>query len=186
MIPHLVVLTDRSQLPLGRGLVPTVAECASAGLRAVIVREHDLPGEARAGLVRELATIPDLMVLTSRAPDRSAHGIHLSADQPAPLDGFWGRSCHSRAGVRRAAAQGASWATLSPYATSRSKPGHGPALPRWAFAGLPVPVLALAGIDVHNAGAAVAAGAHGVAVMGAVMRAADPAAVVGGLLEAVS
>lgn len=186
MIPRLVVLTDRSQLGLGRGLVRTVSECASAGLRAVVVRELDLPRAARAALVRELARIPDLTVISSRIPDPSAHGLHASADQAVPRRGTWGRSCHSRDDVRRAAAQGAAWATLSPYAVSLSKPGHGPALAPGDFAGLPLPVLALAGVDAHNAGEAIAAGAHGVAVMGAVMRAADPAAVVGDLLRAVS
>lgn len=186
MIPRLVVLTDRSQLRLGRALARTVAECAAAGLRTVVVREHDLSPPARAALVGELAAIPGLTVLSSRIPDPSAHGLHLSADQAPPPEGPWGRSCHGREDVRRAAAQGASWATLSPYGASLSKPGHGPALPPGDLAGHPVPVLALGGIDVDNAGDAVAAGAHGVAVMGAVMRASEPAAVVADLLAAVS
>ena len=76
--------------------------------------------------------------------------------------------------VARAAGEQASWVTLSPYAVSASKPGHGPALPPGAFVGHPVPVLALAGIDASNAASARAAGAHGVAVMGAVMRASRP------------
>lgn len=47
-------------------------------------------------------------------------------------------------------------------------------------------MLALGGITVANAAAARNAGAHGVAVMGAVMRAPDPAAVVAALLQEVS
>ena len=186
MIPRLVVLTDRSQLRLGRALVRTIGECAAAGLGTVVVREHDLSPQARAALVAELALIPGLTVLSSRIPDPSAHGLHLSADQAPPPEGAWGRSCHGRDDVRRAAALGASWVTLSPYGASPSKPGHGPALPPGDFAGHPVPVLALGGIDVDNAADAVAAGAHGVAVMGAVMRAADPAAVVADLLAVVA
>ncbi|MDR7252196.1 thiamine-phosphate pyrophosphorylase [Nocardioides sp. BE266] len=183
MIPRLVLLTDRSQLRLGRGLVRTVRECAEAGLAAVVVREHDLEGPARAALVRALVAVPGLTVVSSRILEPAAHGLHLAAHQ-APLPGVrWGRSCHSRADVGRAADAGASWATLSPYAVSASKPGYGPALPPEAYAGHPVPVLALGGIDVGNAADAVAAGAHGVAVMGAVMRAADPAGVVADLLR---
>lgn len=49
-----------------------------------------------------------------------------------------------------------------------------------------VPVYALGGIDTTNAADFQAAGAHGVAVMGAVMRADDPAAVVEQLLGAVA
>jgi thiamine-phosphate pyrophosphorylase len=183
VIPRLVVLTDRAQLRLGRGLVRTVRECADAGLSAVVVREHDLAPSHRSALVAELVSIPGLTVISSRVPDPSAHGLHCGAHQPSPSVGPWGRSCHSPAEVERAAGEGASWVTLSPYAVSATKPGHGPALPAGAFAGHHVPVLALAGVDARNAAAARAAGAHGVAVMGAVMRAADPASVVSSLLQ---
>ena len=49
-----------------------------------------------------------------------------------------------------------------------------------------MPVLALGGIDVPTAAGALAAGAHGVAVMGAVMRAPAPAALVAALLREIS
>lgn len=183
MIPRLVLLTDRSQLSLGRGLIRTVSECADAGLEAVVVREHDLSPPARRALVLELAAIPLLTVLSSRIPDETAHGLHLAAHQPAPGHGWWGRSCHSRDAVARAAAEGASWATLSPYAASGSKRDLRPVLASGDLAGHPIPVLALGGIDPTNAAVAIEAGAHGVAVMGAVMRASDPAAVVAELRE---
>ncbi len=75
--------------------------------------------------------------------------------------------------------------TLSPFAASLSKPGYGPPVDRDAYAGHAIPVLALGGVAPGNAAQARAAGAHGVAVMGAVMRAASPAAVVRRLLEEV-
>lgn len=204
MIPRLVVLTDRSQLPLGRGLLTTIRECADAGLGAVIVREHDLEPGARSALLAALTAIDGLMVISSRIPDPAAHGLHLAADQARPdiagcavrtpghrhsggradVCRLESRSCHSRAEVARAADEGAAWATLSPYDVSVSKPGRAP-LPPETWRGHAIPVLALAGIDVHNARSAVEAGAHGVAVMGAVMRAADPASVVTRLLEEV-
>ncbi len=76
------------------------------------------------------------------------------------------------------------------FATS-SKPGYGPPL---GIAGLAagcratpsLPVLALGGVDIGTAGRCVAAGACGVAVMGAVMGAADPRAVVRALAAAVA
>ena len=86
MIPRLVLLTDRSQLPLGRGLVRTVRECADAGLSAVIVREHDLERSARAALVRALVAIPGLTVISSRVPDQVAHGLHLASHQAPSAD----------------------------------------------------------------------------------------------------
>jgi thiamine-phosphate pyrophosphorylase len=54
------------------------------------------------------------------------------------------------------------------------------------FAGHAIPVYALGGIAPGNAAAARAAGAYGVAVMGAVMRAPDPAGVVAALLQEVA
>lgn len=191
MIPRVVLLTDRSQLRLGRALVRTVRECADAGLEAVVVREHDLDPAYRHSLVATLSAISGLAVISSRIPDEAADGMHLAAHQPIPSpdsasgrgDRPWGRSCHSRAAVARAAEQGASWVTLSPFAVSASKPAHRPALSADAFAGHPLPVLALAGVGVDNAADAAAAGAHGVAVMGAVMRSHDPATVVAALLR---
>lgn len=180
----LFLLTDRSQLRLGRALVRTVEECAAAGLRIVVVREHDLAPRARSALIADLAAIDGLTVLSSRIADPAAHGVHLAAGQ-SPAGGLFGRSCHGRDDVERAVAEGASWVTLSPYATTASKPGYGPPLPATAYGGHPVPVYALGGITPDNAAAARAAGAYGVAVMGAVMRSADPAGTVAALLEAV-
>lgn len=188
-VPRVVLLTDRHQLPLGRGLVETVLECHRAGLEAVVVREHDLDPWARRHLLAELAQLPGLRVVSSRIADPSAHGLHLASHQPAPRLAAavrpWGRSCHGTADVTRAARAGASWVMLSPFTTSTSKPGHLPPLPPDVWAGHPVPVLALGGITPANAAAAVARGAHGVAVMGAVMQADDPGDVVSRLLEAV-
>lgn len=204
MRTRLLLLTDRSQLSLGRGLVRTVRECVDAGLEAVVVREHDLPAEARSSLVAALVGIDGLTVISSRLADPQAHGVHLAAEASChaqvPGPGYLcsgvpdrvterylrGRSCHTRAEVLAAADDGADYVTLSPYAESASKPGYGPALGPAGFAGeWPVPVYALGGVEATNARSAVEAGAHGVAVMGAVMRAAQPAAVIHRLLRAV-
>ena len=204
MRTRLLLLTDRSQLRLGRGLLRTVRECADAGLEAVVVREHDLPAAARSALVEALVAVDGLTVISSRIADLAAHGVHLAAAarcnaqllalerrNNGAQDGvtaryMCGRSCHSRAEVMAAAEAGADYVTLSPYAGSLSKPGYGPALGAAAFVGeWPVPVYALGGVDTTNARTAVGAGAHGVAVMGAVMRAEQPAAVVRRLLRAV-
>jgi thiamine-phosphate pyrophosphorylase len=197
-LPRLLLLTDRSQLHLGRSLVRTVAECVEVGVTHVVVRELDLPEAARTALVTALLDV-GATVLSARTLLPGAAGVHLpeaivpdekhhfSAGSGAFRPGLspWGRSCHAPGEVERAAEEGAGWAFLSPYAEGGSKPGRDP-LPAAAFAGHPIPVFALGGVTPANAASALAAGAHGVAVMGAVMGAAEPAAVASALLEAVA
>jgi thiamine monophosphate synthase len=206
-LPRLLVLTDRSQLPLGRSLLSTLLEAADAGATAIVVRELDLSDAQRAALAEPLVERGVTVIAAHRA-FAGARGVQLPAGGGAPSGaGLWspsdrhdagaatvtpryswvvGRSCHTPEEVRRAAADGAGYATLSPFAETPSKPGYGPALPIDAFRELPIPAYALAGITPDNAGAARDAGAHGVAVMGAVMRSADPGATVARLLEAVA
>jgi len=82
---------------------------------------------------------------------------------------------------------GADYVTVSPVFVTASKPGYGPALGLDALGKAarlcPGPVVALGGIDAANLGACLAAGARGIAVMGEVMRAADPEATVSRMIE---
>ena len=89
-------------------------------------------------------------------------------------------SAHSTEEVFAAAEAGADAVTLSPIFASASKPGYGPALGLERLAEVaavsPLPVIALGGIeDEGSVRACLDAGAAAVAVMGAAMRAADPA-----------
>jgi thiamine-phosphate pyrophosphorylase len=192
-LPRLLVLTDRRQLPADRRLDDTVRACSAAGGCGFVVRELDLPPRQRRHLVTRLAdTLDGELVVSARAWLADCHGVHLSAAQPdQPAAPLRGRSCHSADEVRRAVDDCASYVTVSPVATSASKPGYGPAIGtdglRLAVrAAGDVPVYALGGVDVDNAAAMRDAGAHGVAVMGAVMRAQDPALVVHTLNEEVA
>ncbi|AKT50265.1 thiamine phosphate synthase [Arsenicicoccus sp. oral taxon 190] len=197
MAPRLLVLTDRSQLPPGRSLVEQVSRCVDADARWVLLRERALPTPERTRLASELARLlhPVGGRLLVAAPDLGpgADGLHLRATDP-PWTGrplVVGRSVHDEAELRAAVAQGCDYVTLSPYAATASKPGYGPALGpaglrRVLDAAPPdgTRVLALGGISPRNAAEAVAAGAHGVAVMGEVMRAGDPGSVIRDLLAA--
>lgn len=179
-LPRLLVLTDRAQLPPGRSLPETVAACVRAGATHVVMRELDLSHDERASLAASLARIPDLVLITARNCLRGASGVHLAAVQDgAELAPFHGRSCHIEAEVRRAVGDGASYVTVSPVAPTESKPDYGPPLgvsgvSRLAALAEGTPVFALGGVGLGNARSFRAAGAHGVAVMGALMRSDDP------------
>jgi thiamine-phosphate pyrophosphorylase len=125
-----------------------------------------------------------------------ADGVHLpGGGDPAAARrllprGLIGVSAHSPEEVAAQLKAGADYATLSPIFLTESKPGYGPALGLDALAAAarlsPGPVVALAGIDEHNAAACLAAGARGIAVMGEIMRAPDPEAATRRLLAAIS
>ena len=180
---RLVVATDRSQLPSDRDLVTTIGACLDAGLSTVILRELDLPRSDRAVLATELSALGARVIAAHEALPTCV-GVQLPARAPA-RNGVWGRSCHSSADVATAAAEGASWATLSPFAPTASKPGYGPPIERSAYAGHAIPTYALAGVTPTNADRAIRAGAHGVVVMGSVMRSDRPGAVITELLRAI-
>ncbi len=158
----------------------------------MILREKTLPPDERAELAAALrAVVHDAggtFLVAGGLADRAAvaDGVHLAAADPFPPvpPRLVGRSCHDGDALRRAAAEGCSYATVSPIFATASKPGYGPPLGVDALRDPPLPVFALGGIDPTRAGRCVAAGAFGVAVMGAVMRADDPATVVAGLLDA--
>ncbi|HEV7899035.1 MAG TPA: thiamine phosphate synthase [Planosporangium sp.] len=194
-----IVFTDRRQAR--RPLDEVVAAAVDGGARTVVLREKDLPDEERAALAARLhevlAPAGGRLLLAGRTAGWAGlvaglHGQHLAAADPWPATprGLVGRSCHDAGELAAAAAEGAAYATISPVFASTSKPGYGPPLGlsrlRDLCAGAGLPVYALGGIEsAERAAECRRAGAAGVAVMGAVMRARDPAAVVAELVAAV-
>ena len=180
---RILVLTDRT-LTRGRPLVDVVRAAVDGGAQQVVLREKDLPRAERAALADELrAFVPTLLVASDATI--AAGGVHLAAADPMPARRplVVGRSCHSADELERAASDGCDYATLSPIFASPSKPGYGPALGLDALRNAPLPVYALGGVDPARARACVDAGAIGVAAMGFVMRADDPAVAVKELLS---
>ncbi|WP_433208855.1 thiamine phosphate synthase [Dactylosporangium sp. CS-047395] len=167
--PRLVLFTDRRQAE--RPLDEVVAGAIDGGARVVVLREHDLPPRRRLQLAAALRTRLDQV------------GGRLLLEEDGAV-----RKCHNLEELF-AAADGPRYVTLSPIFATRSKPGYGPplglaALGRMAVVA-PVPVYALGGVDTPaRARDCLDEGAAGVAVMGAVMRADDPARLVKELLTA--
>ena len=198
MLPRLLVLTDRaSAAKQSRTLAETVREAVAGGARAFLLREKDLPRIERRRLldaIREvLEPVGGRLGVASDATlavESGVDWVHLAQTDRHPdvtLALTVGRSCHDPTEAARAASEGCHYMTVSPVALTASKPRYGPAL---GEAGLraacrsagAVPAWALGGVTPGNAPAWLAAGAHGVAVMGAVMGAEDPAATTTALL----
>ena len=190
MLPRLLVLTDRRLCR--RPLVEVVSRAVAGGARSVVLREKDLAAGPRRRLAYELlAVLADVDgVIVLAGTGLSGPAVHLAAAEPvpSPRPELLGRSCHDEVDVARAARNGCDWVTAGPWAPTSSKPGYGPPLGRsglTALARVPnaPPVYALGGLVPRDVCACLAAGAHGVAVMGAVMRAEEPEVVVAAFLR---
>ena len=116
-----------------------------------------------------------------------ADGVHLgkgtvsvSTLRAEGYSGLIGYSAHSGVEAADAFAQGADFVTLSPVFPTNSKFSSGPVLGLDAFEReLTVaggPVYALGGVGAANASACVERGAHGVALIGAILGAGRPSA----------
>jgi thiamine-phosphate pyrophosphorylase len=194
----LLVITDRhlAQTPL-----EAIADAVGRGSgRWLLLRDKDLAAAERAELGARLAAIARRhgMQLSISADiglaQRLGAGVHLqspamvdAARQRLGADAVIGVSAHSQSEVADTAAAGADYATLSPIFSTGSKPGYGPQLGVAALAAaakLGPPILALGGIVAERVGPCLAAGAAGVAVMGGIMRSADPSRTVRDLLAA--
>lgn len=195
-LPRLLMLTDRSQLPSGRGLVEQVGYAVQLGVRGVVLRERDLPPDERSLLAREitavLAPVGGVLIVASPGVP-AADGLQLrSADElPSARPDLLGRSCHSPAELARARDERVDYVVVGPVAPTESKPGYGPALGRTGLrrmlTGHTGPLAyALGGVTIDNAASWLDAGADGVAVMGALMRADAPGALAARLLEQVA
>ena len=173
------------------GPVETMRAACAAGVRLVQWRAKSLPARQVFEVARELALIAAAWRASLLINDRAdiarsvaAAGVHLP-EAGLPLgaarallgaSGVIGASTHDLAGLERA--RDANFATYSPIFETSSKPGYGPALGLEELAKAarvsPVPIYALGGITPARAQRCIDAGAHGVAVMGGITRAASP------------
>ncbi len=193
----LLVVTDRHLCQ--RPLEDVVRDAIDGGARWFWLRDRDMEPTGRrrlalrlAGIVRAAGGVLSIGGDIELARDAGTGAVHVreiaairQAKQRLGAASLVGYSAHGVAEAGDARDAGADYVTLSPIHPTASKPGYGPALGpgaimRTAQAG--VPVLALGGIDAGTAAAAMSAGAKGVAVMGGVMRAQDPAACVRAML----
>jgi thiamine-phosphate pyrophosphorylase len=179
-----------------------VTHALDAGLPAVQLREKDLPGRPLLALAERLrratADRGALLFVNDRldvALAVGADGVHLGersfpadvARRMLPPGMRIGCSTHTPAD---AAACEADFCFFGPVFATPSKAAfgapHGCARLGEAVRGARVPVVGIGGIDAENVGSVLAAGAHGAAVIRAILTAPDPAHATRALLAAVA
>lgn len=185
---HLIV--DRTRFP--RDLVRTVARALDGGVDWVQLRDHGAPAADVYALARELARICRPagagLIINDRvdvALAVGADGVHLGKRSLPPavvrtLVAPWqliGCSVHAPAEAAESARGGADYVTFGHVFATASHPGVPPtgvaALRRAVEAS--VPVLAVGGITPENVAEVAATGCAGIAVVGAILGAPDPA-----------
>lgn len=196
------------------GLEATDGRRSGAGSIAPLIEVVERLGAASALLLREKqlcdrhlfelagavrARLDGRLMLSGR-PDVAlavdAEGVHLPADGLAACDVrrafpdlLVGISTHRREEVAAAIEHGAHYVTFGPIYDTPAKRPYGPpqGLDRLAaVAELPIPVLAIGGIDADRVGAVVAAGAHGVAAIRALAERGSAEAVAAALARALA
>ena len=196
--PPLLLITDRRQAR--QPLQDIVAAALTAGCRWVSLREKDLPEDEQIALARSLLPVArgkgaKLMLHgeASLAATAGAAGAHLPAGSDLAAararigaGKLLGVSIHTVNEAEAIDPALVDYVLAGPAFETPSKPGYGPEIGRKGFLEIAraarVPVLAIGGINTARLGELVAAGAAGVAVMGGVMRAPDPAQEIGALI----
>ena len=200
--PPLVLITDRRQARLP--LTDVVEAALVGGCRWVSMREKDLSEAdqvALAGTLRSIARRHGAFLTlhgdAALAKACDADGVHLPADSDAiasrALLGpgkLLGVSLHTVSEARAIDPNVVDYAIAGPAFETPSKPGYGPAIGQKGLAEIAraasVPVLAIGGLNATRAAELLAALPVGIAVMGGVMRAADPGQEVKALLSALA
>ena len=191
-LPRVHAVTDARVLALDDLGVRAAAIAAAGSGVALHARDRMTGGARLASVARRflaLARPPEAAVFVNGRPDIagavSAQGVQLGAHDLTPGEarasfpvGWVGRSVHSLEEAERAVEEGADFllvGTIFPSSSHPGYPGAGPGLVR-DTARLGPPVIAIGGIDGERAARMREAGAYGVAAIGALWHAADPAA----------
>lgn len=186
------LVTDRKVAP-GGDVVRAVEEALDGGIRAVQLREKDLGGLALFRLAEALRAATARAGARLLVNDRAdvalavgADGVHLGPASIPPQaarrllgsGALIGCSTHSLEEIREAERGGADFVTFGPVYATPSKAAYGPPAGTAALAracrAARIPVFGLGGVNAANAPEVLSAGAYGIALISAVIGAADP------------
>jgi thiamine-phosphate pyrophosphorylase len=190
---ELYLITDRHQVPAEYTLPGIIEAALQGGVKAVQLREKDLSTAELLPLARELRGLTRQYgarllindnVDVARAVE--ADGVHLGGhSQPADVvrqsigrKMLIGVSTHSMSEIQAASEKGADFVTYGPVYATPSKAIYG--APQGLHAlheacmNSALPVFALGGITPERAATVRAAGAHGIALISAIIGSASP------------
>jgi thiamine-phosphate pyrophosphorylase len=190
---NLYLITDRQGCG-GRNLSAVVEQALKGGIKAVQLREKDLSSRELHELAQEMREITSRYDARLFINDRidialavAADGVHLghgsiplqSARKLLGGEKLIGVSCHGRESAVAAQEMGADFITYGPVFHTPSKEVYGKPLGIASLLEvtplLRIPVFAIGGITSLNTRQVLGAGAHGIALISAVIAADNPA-----------
>lgn len=192
-LPNLYLITDRHQIPKGVHFLEVIEELLEAGVKMLQLREKDLSAAELYPLAKDLRTLTHrhscLLLINDRidlAQAIGADGVHLGSHslpikivrQILGSNVLIGASTHSLNEVEAAQKNGADFVTYGPVFVTPSKTAYGNPVGieslQCICASCKIPVYALGGIKTHNTRATLQAGAHGVAMISALLAEPSP------------
>jgi thiamine-phosphate pyrophosphorylase len=201
---RLLLVTDRHQTN-GRPLVPLLQRVLTAAAPAIQLRERDLSARELVTLAREVQAVTASRASQLLMNDRidvalalEGVGVHLRSNSlPVPVARqllgarrLLGISVHAVEEAVQAESQGADYIVLGPIYETPSKQMFGPPLGihtlEKACRLVRIPIIGIGGVTVSRAREIRYAGAFGVAVITAILGAADVESATHELLDAVT
>ncbi|HZW35522.1 MAG: thiamine phosphate synthase [Deltaproteobacteria bacterium] len=201
---RIYLVTDRKLCP-GGDIAGTVEKALEGGVRAVQLREKDLPGRELFRLAERMRRLTEkygaMLLINDRvdvAMAVGADGVHLGVLSLPPgearrllgASSVIGCSTHNAEELRDAESGGADFATFGPVYPTPSKAAYGPpaGVPALAAAcrAARIPVFAIGGVGPGNVEETLRTGCFGVAMISGIVAARDPRAAVALLADRIS
>ncbi len=191
--PTLYLVTD-PKLGDGRSVVETVERAVEGGVTLVQLRDKAADGRAMLEQARALKRLLDPLGVPLIVNDRvdvavaAGAGCHLGQTDLPPdaarallgPDPILGVSIDQVEQARAVDPEDVDYVAYGPFAATTTKSDAGGAIGAKGVAAVrqltALPLVAIGGLDADNLGAAIQAGADGIAVVSAIMAAADPEA----------
>jgi thiamine-phosphate pyrophosphorylase len=189
---NLYLITDRKQVR-GDSLYRVIEEALKYGVQVVQLREKDLSSRNLYNVASELreltARFGARLIINDRvdiALAAAADGVHLGGESmPVAVareilgaERLIGVSCHDQSSALTAQQDGADFITFGPVYPTPSKSRYGDPVGLAKLTEttkvLQIPVFALGGINPVTAGEVITCGAHGIALISAIIAAEQP------------